>query len=495
MIDKSNYIDSKDPKEDKYDVVIVGAGIGGLVCGCYLAKAGLKVLIVEQHYKPGGYCTSFVRKGYKFDVGVHYIGGIKRGVLANILNEIEIREELKFNQFDPSDKIIMPDSTTYIRANPYDTIKEFQKTFPDEKENIKIFFQFVMETNVLIIYRKVKNLTLEKVLDSFFNNQKLKATIGVLVLGNMGLPHTEVAAFAAIILFREFILDPGYYPVDGMQQFANCLADKFKKYGGEIILSRKVMKIITEDSIAKGIIISSGEKIMSKIVVSNVDATQTFKNLIEIETKESTTIDNLVSSNPVFAVYLGINVSFKNILSEIGNIWFFTTYDIDGCYKFLKKNVVQKNIPGIMLSFPSSHDSDSKVINKNTIQIFTIACYENEEFWNKNRDSFSEEMLSLAEQAIPSLKRYIDLKVTATPHTFHKFTMNKEGSAFGWASNVNQIDASLLPQKTSIQNLFLVGHWCTMGAGQGGISTVAFSGKKAAEIIINRIIGQPKPIP
>ncbi len=48
-----------------YDAVIIGAGIGGLVCGCYLAKAGMKVLIAERHFKPGGYCTSFRRKGLR----------------------------------------------------------------------------------------------------------------------------------------------------------------------------------------------------------------------------------------------------------------------------------------------------------------------------------------------------------------------------------------------------------------------------------------------
>ena len=56
-----------DKIDNKYDVIIIGAGIGGLVCGCYLVKAGLKVLIVEKHYQVGGYCTSFKRKGFTFD--------------------------------------------------------------------------------------------------------------------------------------------------------------------------------------------------------------------------------------------------------------------------------------------------------------------------------------------------------------------------------------------------------------------------------------------
>ena len=128
----------------KYDVVIIGAGIGGLVCGCYLAKAGLKVLICEQHSIPGGYCTSFSRKGYRFDSAVHYMGGINRGSFKGILNELGLENDIRFIQNDPTDKIILKNSTTYIRANPHDTIKEFKKSFPHESVNIVNFFEFLI---------------------------------------------------------------------------------------------------------------------------------------------------------------------------------------------------------------------------------------------------------------------------------------------------------------------------------------------------------------
>ena len=64
---------------DIYDAVIIGAGVSGLVCGCYLAKAGMKVLIAEQHFKPGGYCTSFKRKGFTFDAAAHSFGSYREG--------------------------------------------------------------------------------------------------------------------------------------------------------------------------------------------------------------------------------------------------------------------------------------------------------------------------------------------------------------------------------------------------------------------------------
>ena len=61
--------------KDKYDVIVIGAGIGGLTCGAFLAKEGLSVLVAEQHSRPGGCCTTFQRKGFNFDAGIEYLAG------------------------------------------------------------------------------------------------------------------------------------------------------------------------------------------------------------------------------------------------------------------------------------------------------------------------------------------------------------------------------------------------------------------------------------
>ncbi len=93
-----------------YDAVIIGAGISGLVCGCYLAKAGLKVLIAEQHYKPGGYCTSFKRQNFTFDAAPHCFGSYREGgVMRKILKDLEVDKKLTIIRPDPSDILITPD--------------------------------------------------------------------------------------------------------------------------------------------------------------------------------------------------------------------------------------------------------------------------------------------------------------------------------------------------------------------------------------------------
>ena len=94
-----------------YDAVIIGAGIGGLVCGCYLAKAGLKTLIVEKNAQPGGYCTSFMKSGYSFDACGHMLSGLRNGGnISRVLMELNLDKRIKITRFDPQDIIITPDA-------------------------------------------------------------------------------------------------------------------------------------------------------------------------------------------------------------------------------------------------------------------------------------------------------------------------------------------------------------------------------------------------
>lgn len=96
---------------DTYDAVIIGAGISGLVCGCFLAKAGMKVLIAEQHFKPGGYCTSFKRNGFTFDAAAHSFGSYRAGGIMNkVLEDLNLSDRIKIKRYDPSDIIISPRS-------------------------------------------------------------------------------------------------------------------------------------------------------------------------------------------------------------------------------------------------------------------------------------------------------------------------------------------------------------------------------------------------
>ena len=214
-----------------YDAVIIGSGIAGLVCGCYLAKAGMKVLMAEQHHKPGGYCTSFRRKKYIFDAAAHSFGGYTHGPLGIVFRELGIDKGMNILRFDPSDTVITPDFQVSFCSDLNKTVKGFQDIFPSEKESIADFFEILFNPDPNTFSRMRKS-TFQNMLNSFFRDNRLKAVLSFPLLGNSGLPPSMLSAFIGAKIFKEFLLDGGYYPDKGMQEIPDTLGKKYKEFGG-----------------------------------------------------------------------------------------------------------------------------------------------------------------------------------------------------------------------------------------------------------------------
>ncbi len=300
----------------------------------------------------------------------------------------------------------------------------------------------------------------------------------------MGLTSSKMSAITGIVFFKEFLLDPGYYPKGGFQKFADCIAERFKDYGGEIIFADEVNTIPLNDGLVSGVITNKNGFINSKYVVSSIDTTKVFKELIKSNTPERKVTDRLVPSGSIFSVYIGLKKEIMKTIDSDSNIWVVNTQNVEGYYEKLKENIDRNIIQLIMMTFPTFKESDKGKDNKLTMEIFTPAPFDSKNYWEKKRENLSFSVLELAKKAIPDLDKYIDLQITATPQTFYRYTYNRNGAAFGWASNKEQTEYPSMTQKVSIRNLFLAGHWTTMSAGQSGVSTVALSGKKAAGIIL-----------
>ncbi|MBU4305036.1 MAG: NAD(P)/FAD-dependent oxidoreductase [Candidatus Omnitrophica bacterium] len=475
--------------KEKYDVIIIGAGVAGLTCGCYLAKAGLKVLIAEQHYIPGGYCTSFKRKGYVFDVGVHYFGsGRKGGQIDKVVKELAL--DVQFFRFDPTDKIILPEHEICIRNNVTDTKEEFKLNFMKESKNIDRFFDFLQHRNFLFIYSKIKKMSFCDLLEEFFDDYKLKAAL-IVLLGNIGLPSKKIAALTAVTLFREFIFDGGYYPKGGVQGFPDALAKKFEEYGGVLMLSSMVNNILTKDGRIEGVILKK-EKIIADFVVAACDANNIFNKLLDIKTIEREVVKKLSVSTSGVAVYLGVNKDLFNILKDSATNWLFSTYNVDNCYLSSIEDILERRETDyVMCTFPSLREPALAESGKSTMELFVNASCQgddvNSDFWKTYKGQIGEVLIDKAEKIIPGLQKFIEVKEIATPLTFKRFTLNYGGAMYGWASMCNQIDVNTFPQQTSVKGLLIAGHWCTHGLGQGGVSVSVFSGRTAAKLVLAKI--------
>jgi phytoene dehydrogenase-like protein len=460
--------------QNAYDAVIIGAGIGGLVCGCYLAKAGMKVLIAEQHYKPGGYCTSFKRQGFMFDAAAHCFGGFrKEGITRKVFEDLDIIKRLRIVKNDPSDTIITPDYKVSFHAELHQTVHDIQSSFPNESHKVKKFFSDLIRP-APNFFTHMRSWTFKELLDKYFSDDKLKTILCIPLLGVGGLPSSRMSAFIGSKLFSEFLLDGGYYPEGGMQMLPTALAERFTELGGNLLLSTRVKKIRVKDGKVTGVVIEKG-MIPSKCVVSNCDARQTFLQLLDrrnVEEEFYQKIKTMVPSISSFVAYLGVEKNLRSSLTPGTSTWFLSHYDLNKGYEAAQAGDIG-GFNGYMLRLSP---------DKTTLLAMILAPYKNKDYWINRKSELLERFINIIEKySIPLLTEHIIYKDAATPYTLHRYTANYKGAAFGWEGVPSQLAVTGFKKPSFIKGMYLTGHWTTHGLG---ISGVVYVGYDTAKILL-----------
>lgn len=468
----------KDMLYPYYDAIVIGAGIAGLVCAAFLAKCGKKVLLLEQHFIPGGYCTSFKRKGFTFDAAVHHIGGCgKWSVVGRCFKTLGI--EMDFYPLDPMDHLIFPNFSIEIPADLDEYLTRLQERYASEKDNIKDFFRdfiklyratFNNENSHII--DKYKDKTYGEMLDAFFKNNELKMILAG-QWGYIGLPPTQASAIAMCQMMINYLKDGAFFPVGGTQAFANAIFKKFIDFGGHVMLSSRVKKILLDDNSVRGIKLQNDNEISSGLVVSSIDARQTFIDLSEGKMDSSflKKVEEMRESCSFFLLYLGVGSDVD--LSNLKRGFYHTATDASTMDKeWLYISVPTKICPTLA---PSNKQIISVVVYLNK------AMYKNVTDWKSFKESMTLQTINRLESYIPNLNKYIEVKESATPKTLERYTSNTNGAAYGWEVTVDQMWENRLPQKTPIENLYLTGHWTRPGPG---ICAVVSSGWSVANLIM-----------
>ncbi len=495
---------------DVYDVIIIGSGVGGLTTGLTLQtlKPDMKTLILEQHNAPGGYISGFKQKGYYFDSGAEglvFCG--ENQIFKRALDGLGLNLDLL--KIDPVEVLYYLGKTITMYADPDKYIAELKQNFPENVDEIERFFDVIRRIShdynsivrtdlypsfkelVKIVFksqamRKYATLSYKDFLDNFISNKQLKDVLSVFSLW-LGVPSDSIRAVSAGSTFFDPIFNGLFYPKGGMFSFAEKLANTYVERGGEIRYRKQVNKIITKGEKAIGVELADGTKIHTKWIVSNADLKRTIFQYVGKQKFPNKYLEKVAKTNQSvsgFSVFLGLNKELNDYPSHMA-------YNLEAD-KYIRDILKGTYDPeAVLIRIPTRIDPSITKKGKSSVILLSMAPYEWENTWNsserkayvKTKEKYADKLIKLAENIIPDLSKYIDVKLIATPLTFERYSLNTQGAWYG-----SRKDSDKIGKKTPIKRLVLAGA-NTAGAG---VPPNFFSGINAAKHILNRFTAKTR---
>jgi all-trans-retinol 13,14-reductase len=510
----------------KWDAIVIGSGLGGMTCATLLAKAGKKVLMLERHYVPGGFTHTFKRKGFEWDVGVHYVGqvGNENSILRKIFDyvtESKLRWEPMGELYDRA--IIAGDIYDFV-AGKENQIRQLVEKFPEEETAIRKYVDLVgsvaassawffgektmprwmsMTFGRLLRWKfaKAAKQTTYDTLKSLTSNERL---ISVLCsqCGDYGLePRKSSFGIHAVVV--DHYLNGGSYPAGGAKSIHEAMISTFESYGGTLVLKADVAKILTMANRTTGVETSDGTKISAKTVVSGAGAHNTFFRLLDgtqTDRTESRSLAEVKASTAHVCLYVGLNGSDRELELPKNNIWVYDDYDFstidDG-----ESPLAQKGLTYI--SFPSAKDPDWTGINpgKASVQVISACSFDQVKRWEAEPfGKRSEEYLAFKQrvsdrltakliEAVPQIENRIAYSELSTPLSTKHFAGYSSGEIYGLEHTPARFQLSQLRPETKIKGLYLTGQdIVTVGVGGALYSGVLAATKVLNKSVIMRIL-------
>ena len=296
---KSNLRDS-----DRYDAIVIGSGMGGLATASILAQAGKRrVLVLERHFKLGGFTHSFRRKQWEWDVGVHYVGEMHPKSLSRRVMNLVTGNGVDWQPMGTTvERLIYPDFTFEIPNEPGKFRDALVRQFPKEEKNIRRYFRDVsaargwmvrwfiakqyprLIAKLLTLFPQLAELCTASYLGRF-EDPRLRAILAAQWPDFGTRPSESAFGFHATVTADYF--HGGYYPVGGSQQIAKHASQVIERVGGRCCVNHEVTEILCEQGKAIGVCAKhKGEEktFFAPVIVSDAGANTTFNKLLPAET-------------------------------------------------------------------------------------------------------------------------------------------------------------------------------------------------------------------
>jgi prolycopene isomerase len=494
---------------NRYDAIVIGAGMGGLTAAALLAKKGLKILLLEKEDQVGGYVVSFKRHGFNFDATGAFVGGCHEGgEFYQILNEIGAHQEIEFIPIHHV-RNIYPGFEIQLHPGGYHSYTEaLFDLFPEEAKGLKTYLSMVKRIGEEIkLYSEItafqriffpfyfRNLvrfhrsTHQTILDNLFRGAEIKMALHSLPVTE---PPSRLSFLFLAVMINKALMEGVFYPKGGMGKISEAMADAFLRSGGTIHLKTEADQILMKEGKTEGVLTKDGEIFQAPLVISNINPNLSVKMLpLEFRKSFTKTWDRLEYSLSCFILYVATDLDLRGMgLPYFTYLRFLS--DLEEEDRILRRGEIPQN-PTMMVSIPTTLDLSLAPPGQHILSVLIHVPYHYRGKWGggdvekyrRIKEDFSQKVLhQLESKLIPNLRNHLLFYEAATPLTLGRYTGNEMGAMYGLASTPQQVGNLRPPHQTPIPGLFQVGHYTRPSHGIVGAS---LSGSIAARIILKKL--------
>ena len=458
----------------KYDVIIIGSGLGGLECGAILSKEGFNVCVLEKNEQFGGCFQTYRRKGRLLDTGIHYIGSMDEGqVLNQYFRYFGIRDKIQVRKLDTEafDQI-------HYKHQPYNYamghelfVDTLSRSFPKERENLQRYAALLQDVGNLISVENLRkgiianegmkyfSMSAAGVIAELISDPDLRQILAGSSLLYGGIK--DVSTFYHHGMVNNSYIESAYRFVNGSMQVSMELIDVICRNGGTVLNNSEVTRIIVDNERVKGVEVNHDEVLEGKYVISNVHPKRTFEltdKCRSIKNAYLSRINSLENTYGVFTVYLLMKEKACPYINR--NIYIHGRNDV----WYDKK--LWGETPNCMISMQAA---DTEGEYAGVVNILTPMYMDELLKWKdtapENRGSDyrefkrekTEQVLSLIRENGMAFDNQIEAIYTTTPLSYRDYTATENGSAYGIIKNYNYPQIGFVSAKTKLENLLLTG--------------------------------------
>jgi all-trans-retinol 13,14-reductase len=485
---------------ENFDILIIGSGMGGLVCADILGREGFKVCVLEKNKQIGGSLQTYVRDKVIFDSGVHYLGGLSKGQnLYQIFKYLGIMDKLKLQQqdIDAFDKILIEgDNTEYNFAQGYENfINKLLVHFPEEEQALRIYCDKIKEvcskfplynlrsSNDFNEKSGVLEIDTQAYINSITTNTRLQ---GILAANNaLYAGQADKTPLYVHALILNSYIESSWKCVDGGSQIAKLLSKNIKENGGKIIRNCEVKKIVEENGMASYVELEDGSKMYARYFISNMHPVKTLEitDTPLIKNAYRNRLKSLENSTSAFT----LNVVFKKTSFKYFKHNYYCGRE---GYVWTTAEHTEENWPlGYAIFCGASSKSEEYA---DGLSILSYMRYEEVAQWKDTFNTVSnvndrgetynafkkrkaEILLDAVERKFPGLRNCIKSYYVATPLSYRDYIGNEDGSLYGIVKDYKHPLKTFISPRTKLPNLYLTGQNLNLhgilGASMSGIVT------------------------